>query len=122
MENFINFICRYFEPVFLGIIRSAISDALHAYFGVKEQVTTDAALTDFDNAFVTGTGVNKFKIIDEENGEKRVVYNLEFTIKAEYVGLIPVLANRLGYVEPVEPEALPEPTIIEGENNEETNS
>jgi hypothetical protein len=110
MENYINFIAAYFQNVFYTQIRLPIFLALDRYFGIIGSDATKEALTDLDGSFITGTGINKFEIIPLENGEMRVIYRQEFTIKQEYLGLIPVLANSLGYVEPVEPEVLPEPT------------
>ncbi len=101
MEKYINHIAQYFQKYFYSVIREPIKMSLEKYFGLKEQATTMQALTDLDNAFITGTGVNKFEIVPIENGEMRVKYNLEFTIKQEYLGLIPVLAYHLDYVEPV---------------------
>lgn len=102
MEKYVNFICEYFQRYFYSAIREPIKLSLEKYFGIQGQSTTDQALTDLDNAFVTGTGVNKAEIVPIENGEYRFKYRLEFTIKTEYLGMIAVLATWLGFVEEVD--------------------
>lgn len=100
MEKYINFICKYFEGLFYGHTRGRIYDALSAYFGIAGNAMTEQAISDLDNGFVSGTGINKCEIVAIENGEYRFKYIQEFTIKAEYLALIPIVANRIGYTEP----------------------
>jgi hypothetical protein len=99
MDKYINYICEYFQKYFYSVIREPIKLSLEKYFGIKDQATTDQALSDLDRAFVTGTGINKAEIVPIEAGEYRFKYRLEFTIKAEYVGMIAVLAAWLGFIE-----------------------
>lgn len=98
MDEIKNFICKHFESKFYAMIREPIQEAFSKYFGIAGKQITELALSDLDNAFVTGTGINKMEIVDLPDGELRLIYRLEFTIKAEYTSGVAILGADLGYV------------------------
>ena len=103
-EKEINYICGHFRKLFYNFLRDRIAESLARFFGANEVQNTETALNDLDSAVTTGTGFNTCEIVPIEEGEYRFKYRLEFTIKVEYLGLIPVLAKWLGYVPEPEPE------------------
>ena len=64
MEKYINYLSEYFRQQIYNDYYAKFQGALTRYFGIAGQAMTDAALKDYADAFVTGTAINTWELVD----------------------------------------------------------
>ena len=98
MEPYINFLATYFQSAKFSEYDNILRTALSKYLGLNEVAALQEAMDDFLFAFSPeGTGINEWKLTPIEDGEYRLSHHFEFTIKAKYIGFVPLIAAELGY-------------------------
>lgn len=96
-EQEINKICNYYNWDNFTKFRNTIKDALSLFLGLQGKEQVEIAIKDYDESFTKADGLGKLEtsIVINEDGSATLRSSIEFVIKNEYLGFIPVVANEL---------------------------